>query len=136
MVIYGTLLLAICHLLGYFLGHLLGYAIGINKDVGGVGIAMIFLIVARIVLHRQGLMPKSTEMGVSYWGAMYIPIVVAMAAQLNVVAAMKGGYLALIAAVGSVVVCTCFIAAINRLEPADAAFEETSAENPEGKAPK
>jgi malonate transporter MadL subunit len=61
---------------------------------------------------------------VHYWGAIYIPVVVAMAMQQNVVAALKGGPVALIAAVGSVVLCGLFVSFINRMEPETDAQEE------------
>ncbi|VVD73487.1 malonate transporter subunit MadL [Pandoraea terrigena] len=114
MIIYGTTLLAICHLAGILLGDLLGQAIGVKANVGGVGIAMLLLIFARLYLHRRGLMPAATEAGVSFWGAMYIPVVVAMAAQQDVVTALRGGPVALLAAVGAVLVCGFAIAVINR----------------------
>ena len=114
MIIYGTALLALCHLLGIFLGDLLGQALGVKTNVGGVGIAMLLLITARIYMHRKGILPKLTELGVEYWGAMYIPVVVAMAAQQNVVTALHGGPVAVLAAIGSVVVCGCTIALISR----------------------
>jgi malonate transporter MadL subunit len=116
MIIYGTALLALCHLLGIFLGDLLGALLGAKTNVGGVGIAMILLICARLWMHKRGLMPELTEMGVTFWGAMYIPVVVAMAAQQNVVAALRGGPVALLAALGSVIVCACCVALINRTE--------------------
>ncbi len=59
-----------------------------------------------------------------YWGAIYIPVVVAMAMQQNVVAALKGGPVALIAAVGSVVLCGLFVSFINRMEPKTETQEE------------
>jgi len=117
MIIYGTALLAVCHLLGIVLGDLLGRALGMTTNVGGVGIAMLMLIVARVYLHRRGLLCATSESGVNYWGAIYIPVVVAMAMQQNVVAALRGGPVALIAAVGSVVVCAGFVSFINRMEP-------------------
>lgn len=40
MIIYGTALLAACHLIGLFLGDLLGSAIGVKSNVGGVGIGL------------------------------------------------------------------------------------------------
>ena len=52
-----------------------------------------------------------------YWGALYIPVVVAMAMQQNVVAALRGGPVALVAAVGSVMLCGVFVSFINRMEP-------------------
>ena len=117
MIIYGTALLAACHLLGIILGDLLGRALGMTTNVGGVGIAMLLLIVARLALHKRGLLCATSESGVNYWGAIYIPVVVAMAMQQNVVAALRGGPVAVIAAVGSVVVCGLLVSFINRLDP-------------------
>ncbi|GCB02502.1 malonate transporter subunit MadL [Ralstonia sp. SET104] len=114
MIIYGTTLLALCHIAGLFLGDLLGQAIGVKANVGGVGIAMLLLIFARLYLHKRGLMPAATEAGVSFWGAMYIPVVVAMAATQNVVTALRGGPVALLGAIGAVLVCGVCIALINR----------------------
>jgi malonate transporter MadL subunit len=117
MIIYGTALLAACHLLGIFFGDLLGILIGVKTNVGGVGIAMMLLIFARLYMEPRGLLPKLSEAGVTFWAAMYIPVVVAMAAQQNVVAAMRGGHVAVLAAIGTVVSCACIIALINRMEP-------------------
>ncbi|MBX7210446.1 MAG: malonate transporter subunit MadL [Verrucomicrobiaceae bacterium] len=120
MPIYGTALLAACHMLGIVLGDLLGRALGMTTNVGGVGIAMILLITSRCCLHKSGRLCANSESGVHYWGAIYIPVVVAMAMQQNMVAALSGGPMALIAAAASVVVCGCFVAFINRMEPEQA----------------
>ena len=125
MIIYGTALLAVCHLLGIVLGELLGHALGVKANVGGVGIAMLMLIGARHYLHKSGRLNETSESGVHYWGAIYIPVVVAMAMTQNVVAAVSGGPMALIAATGTVVVCGLFVALINRLEVIDDHAEET-----------
>jgi malonate transporter MadL subunit len=114
MIIYGVALLAICTLAGVILGDLLGVLLGVKSNVGGVGIAMILLIFARLYMHKRGGLSKECELGVGFWGAMYIPVVVAMAAQQNVVTALKGGPVAVLAAVGSVVLCGCTIALISR----------------------
>jgi malonate transporter MadL subunit len=125
MIIYGTAILAACHLLGIFLGDLLGVLIGAKTNVGGVGIAMILLILVRLYLHKRGLMPATTELGVGFWGAMYIPVVVAMAAQQNVVAALRGGPVAVLAALGALCLCAICISVINRAEkPAADALPE------------
>jgi len=116
MIIYGTALLAVCHLLGIFIGDLLGQALGVKTNVGGVGIAMLLLIFARIYMQKKNMMPKLSELGVEYWGAMYIPVVVAMAAQQDMVSALRGGPVALLSAVGAVAACAVVIAAINRTE--------------------
>ena len=44
MVIYGVALLAFCMLVGIILGELLGRLIGIEANIGGIGIAMLLLI--------------------------------------------------------------------------------------------
>ena len=116
MIIYGTALLAVCHLAGIFLGDLLGQLLGVKTNVGGVGIAMLLLIFARLYMEKTGRLPKLTELGVEYWGALYIPVVVAMAAQQDMVAALRGGPVAVISALGAVAVCATVIAAINRSE--------------------
>ena len=116
MVIYGTALLAVCHMLGIVLGDLLGHALGMKTNVGGVGIAMLLLIMLRLWLHKYGRFCAMSESGVNYWGAIYIPVVVAMAMQQNVVSALHGGPMALLAAAGSVAVCGLFISFINRAE--------------------
>ena len=116
MIIYGTALLAVCHLLGIFIGDLLGQALGVKTNVGGVGIAMLLLIFGRIYLQKKSMLPKLTELGVEYWGARYIPVVVAMAAQQDMVSALRGGPVALLSAVGAAAVCAVVIAAINRSE--------------------
>ncbi|WPO97799.1 malonate transporter subunit MadL [Pseudomonas sp. HR96] len=114
MIIYGVALLAICTLAGSILGDLLGVLLGVKSNVGGVGIAMILLICARLWMHKRGGMSRECEMGVGFWGALYIPVVVAMAAQQNVVGALHGGPMALLAAAGAVVICGCTIALISR----------------------
>ena len=115
MTISGVALLAICTLLGGLLGDLLGVALGVKANVGGVGIAMMFLIAARLWLARRGLLSHGLKSGVEFWGSFYIPIVVAMAAQQNVVAAVKGGPIVIIAGVGAVAVCFAMVALIGRL---------------------
>ncbi len=126
MIIYGTALLAVCHLLGIFLGDLLGQAMGVKTNVGGVGIAMLLLIFARLYLLQTDKLPKLTELGVEYWGALYIPVVVAMAAQQDMVSALRGGPVALLSALGAVIVSACVIAALNRTERPQAAADETA----------
>src|SRR4051812_50050551 len=89
--ISGVALLAICTLLGVLLGDLLGVALGVKANVGGVGIAMIFLIAARLWLMRRGLLSHGPQGGVGVWGGFFIPLVVGMAAPPKVVAAGQGG---------------------------------------------
>jgi malonate transporter MadL subunit len=128
MTIYGVALMAACALIGVGAGDLLGQWLHVKANVGGVGIAMLLLIAARIYLHRRGALPRETEAGVGYWGAMYIPVVVAMAAQQDVVAALRGGPVALMAAVGAVLVCGGCIALLTRMGRDDTSLPEPTAE--------
>lgn len=115
MTIFGVALLAICTLVGVFIGDLLGVVLGVKANVGGVGLAMMMLMAARVWLVRRDGLSHGVKLGVEFWATMYIPIVVAMAAQQNVVAAARGGPIVLIAGVGSVAVCFACVALISRL---------------------
>lgn len=99
MKIYGVALLAACFLIGKLVGSGLGVLLGINGDVGGVGFAMILLIIANIYLKNRGWLVPETERGILFWSSMYIPIVIAMSASQNVKAAISGGPLAIIVGV-------------------------------------
>jgi malonate transporter MadL subunit len=126
MIVLGVALLAACTLIGVYLGDLLGLALGVKANVGGVGIAMIQLIAARLWLSRRVRLTKGVQFGVEFWAGMYIPIVVAMAAQQNVVAAVSGGPIVLIAATGSLVLCFGAVALLSRFgrrDPGSAAVQ-------------
>ena len=104
MIIFGVAFLALCTLTGIFIGELLGKAIGVPANVGGVGIAMVLLILIGSYLKNRGLFSMESEQGVRFWSAVYIPIVVAMAAQQNVYGALSGGPMAILAGVAAVVI--------------------------------
>ena len=97
MVIYGVALLAFCTLAGIFIGDLLGDLIGVQANVGGVGIAMLLLLVLSSYSNKKLVLGEPTAKGINFWSAMYIPIVVAMAAKQNVIAAISSGWMAIIA---------------------------------------
>ena len=115
MAISGVALLAICTLLGGLLGDWLGIALGVKANVGGVGIAMMLLIAARLWLWRRGLLSQGVLQGVGFWGALYIPIVIAMAANQNVISAIKSGPVVIVAALGTLIVCFAAVALISRM---------------------
>ena len=104
MVIYGVALLSFCMLVGIFIGEMIGKAIGIDANVGGVGIAMLMLIIFSNSTSKRYQLSSITESGVNFWSAMYIPIVVAMAAKQNVIAALSSGWMAIIAGILAVIV--------------------------------
>ncbi|WP_028629124.1 malonate transporter subunit MadL [Metapseudomonas resinovorans] len=115
MIIYGVAFLALCTLAGLFIGELLGKLLGVPANVGGVGIAMLLLIFVGSYLHKRGLMSAKSEVGVEFWSAIYIPIVVAMAAQQNVLGALSGGPMAILAGVAAVVLGFAMVPVLDRL---------------------
>lgn len=115
MVIFGTALLAACYLAGVALGEGIAVLIGVKANVGGVGIAMLLLIATIHQMQKRGLYVPETAKGVTFWAAMYIPVVVAMASTQNVIVAVRSGPLALIAAVLTFGTCFFFVGVINRV---------------------
>jgi len=115
MVIYGVTILSVSMLAGLVIGDLLGIAIGVQANVGGVGIAMLFLILLANFSREKFRLGPVTSTGISFWSAMYIPIVVAMAAKQNVHAAVTGGPLALLAGGVAVVGSFALIPLMTRL---------------------
>ena len=114
MIIYGVALLGVCLLAGVFLGELLGQIIGVKANVGGVGISMLLLI---FLSHWRPIKEKLADgaaSGVLFWNAMYIPIVVAMAAKQNVVGALSGGWLAILAGVAAVVLSFALVPILSK----------------------
>jgi malonate transporter MadL subunit len=126
MAIYGTALLSMCLLVGLIIGQLLGRLIGVDANVGGVGIAMLLLVLICDRMQRSGRLQPPSERGILFWSSIYIPIVVAMAAKQNVVAAIKGGPVALVAGTLAVVICFALVPMISRLGQADATAENES----------
>lgn len=127
MVFYGTALLAACLIAGLSIGQLIGTALGVESDIGGVGIAMLLLIGSTTWLSRRGAWSASVSPGVQYWGDIYIPIVVAMAASQNVRGALVGGGLALAAGFISVALAFVTVALLIRRfgrGPSEAAPQE------------
>lgn len=129
MVIYGVALLAGCMIAGIFIGELLGKLIGVQANVGGVGIAMLLLILVSDYLRRHGRLNPVSRQGVIFWSSIYIPVVVAMAAKQNVIAAVKGGPAALLAGTLAVIVSFALVPAISRIGNAKvASLGESSSE--------
>ncbi|HAB01472.1 MAG TPA: malonate transporter subunit MadL [Pseudomonas sp.] len=115
MIIYGVAFLALCTLIGLFIGELLGKLLGVPANVGGVGIAMLLLIFIGSYLNKRGLITAKSEQGVEFWSAIYIPIVVAMAAQQNVFGALSGGPMAILAGTLAVVASFAAVPLLDRL---------------------
>tara|TARA_B100000945_G_scaffold308093_1_gene297298 strand:- start:6 stop:362 length:357 start_codon:yes stop_codon:yes gene_type:complete len=116
MVIYGIALLGVCTLLGLFAGELLGSLFGIDANVGGIGIAMFLLMCATSFLKGRFKIGAISEKGITFWSLIYIPIVVAMAAKQNVVGAIDGGFMAILAGLLVVVVSFIFVPIISNFK--------------------
>jgi len=115
MIIYGVALLSVSLIFGMLIGEALGVMLGVDANVGGVGIAMLFLVFASSSASFKTLTEGAAGEGIKFWSAMYIPIVVAMAARQNVAAAADGGMLALVAGIAAVLVSFALVPVISRL---------------------
>jgi malonate transporter MadL subunit len=109
MLLRGVALLAGCFITGQLVGETLGRLLGIEANVGGVGFAMLFLILAQNELEKRNLFHVEMAEGIVFWSKMYIPIIVAMSAIQNVRVAFTNGMLAVLAGIIPVVICLVFM---------------------------
>ncbi len=128
MTIYGVALLSGCLILGSLGGEILGVILGVQANVGGVGIAMLLLVLACSSRKFKTLVEGDSGKGIKFWSAMYIPIIVAMAARQNVVAAVNGGMVALAAGVMAVIACFSLVPVLSKLGSKRAAFSKDNQE--------
>ena len=109
MTIYGVAVLAACYLMGQLIGEVLGRILHIDANVGGVGFAMLLLILVTQWMHTKKWSSIEMDNGIFFWSKMYIPVIVAMSATQNVSVALSGGLVALLAGVLPVVICFLLI---------------------------
>ena len=121
--IYGVALLAGCMFVGSFIGNLLGLWTGLGSDIGGVGFAMVLLLILTNSKKVNKLLPEGYVKGINFWKEMFIPVIIAMSASQNVVSALDGGVLALVLGVGIVVIMLLLIPVFNMLSPKEAKDE-------------
>ena len=114
MVVYGVALPAGCYLVGVILGDWLGELVGVDANVGGVGIAMLLLLALTSSQRFKIDLGDVGNSGISFWSAMYIPIVIAMAAKQNVIEALSGGWMALLAGIAAVLASFALIPVLAR----------------------
>ena len=96
MEIYGLAILTALFLLGETIGYSLGKLLNVG-DVGGVGFAMLFLILLTNTKYWNEKVSDKTKLGIKFIGAIYVPIIVAMVLQSNIIGAFKGGLVAFLA---------------------------------------
>ena len=109
MKIYGVSILAACFLAGHLLGDWLGRVFHLSGNLGGVGFAMLALILLHDRFNRKKMVTAETESGIRFWGSIYIPVVVAMSATQNVKAALSGGWVAILAGILGTVACLLLV---------------------------
>jgi len=102
-------------LIGKLIGVTLGSAIGVHADVGGVGFAMLILVIASNKLMDKEMLSKVAQNGIKFWSSMYIPIVVAMCVRQNVFGAVMGGSVAIIAGIVAVVISLSLMRPLTKL---------------------
>lgn len=115
MKIYGVAILAGCFLVGHIIGDTLGRFFHMNGNLGGVGFAMLLLVLVHDYSQRKKILLPESENGILFWNSMYIPVVVAMSASQNVKAAISGGWLALLVGVFATAACFAFIPFIDQI---------------------
>jgi malonate transporter MadL subunit len=113
--IYGVALLAACYLVGQTIGELLGRWLNINSNVGGVGFAMLLLILVNQWMHQRQWLTAEMEKGILFWSNLYIPVIVAMSSIQDVKAATSGGMVALLAGIIPVTLCIMTLPLLMRM---------------------
>jgi malonate transporter MadL subunit len=115
MKIYGVGILAACFLIGHILGDYLGKLFHLTGNLGGVGFAMLILVIGNDYFKKKNMIPAETENGILFWSTMYIPVVVAMSATQNVKAALSGGWVAIVVGIVATVCCYLLIPVLSKL---------------------
>ena len=105
--IFSLVTLSLCMILGKYIGLLLGTLVGIDADVGGVGFAIILLVIVTNSKFFPFAQKKEFKDGVNFWNQMYMPVVVALAATQNVYRMLTSGMVAIVA--GSAAVAVPFL---------------------------
>lgn len=105
--IYSLVTLSLCMIVGKYIGLLLGTLVGIDADVGGVGFAIILLVLVTNSPRLAFAQKKEFKDGVNFWKQMYMPVVVALAATQNVYRMLTSGMVAIVA--GSAAVAVPFL---------------------------
>ncbi len=113
--IYGVAILALCMFLGTTFGNIIGILTGINSDVGGVGFAMLLLLLITNSKWVNKVLPAGYEKGIQFWSGMFIPVIIAMSASQNVYAALSRGWLAVVAGIAVVVAAFGLLVLLNTI---------------------
>jgi malonate transporter MadL subunit len=126
LVIYGVLLLSLCYFAGLFVGEAMGRLVGLNANVGGVGFAMLFLLLLCSYSEtvKKSIRNERFSDGLRFWQNMYIPVVIAMSASQDVVKAVRSGWLAILCGITLTVLSLCLIPFVSRISSSKNKAEE------------
>lgn len=113
--IYGVSLLAGCMFLGKVIGRLIGKLSGLNTDIGGVGFAMMLLLLFINSHFFQRHISRNVLDGVRFWKGMYMPIVIAMAATQDISHVLSSSLYAVIAGGLSVGIACLLLPLLNKI---------------------
>lgn len=100
--IYSLVTIALCMLLGKYIGTLLGTLVGIGADVGGVGFAILLMLLVTNCKKFTFTQRQDFIQGMNFWKKMYIPVVVAMAASQNMYRMLTSGMVAIVGGAAAV----------------------------------
>lgn len=115
MLVYGVAILAGCFIVGQMIGEWLGRFLHIDANVGGVGFAMLLLIIVHQWMHKRNWFTPEMESGINFWNKMYIPVIVAMSSIQNVKSAFSSGMVAILAGIIPTVICFLLIPMIAKM---------------------
>ncbi|MHA8053883.1 malonate transporter subunit MadL [Aquirufa sp. Wall-65K1] len=116
MLIYGLGLLAFSYLAGQLFGDFLGELIGVQANVGGVGFAMLLLVLLHNYFHKKQWLKGNFDEGIGFWSNMYIPVIVAMSASQNALLAFNKGVLPIVAGILIVVIGFVLVPIISKIK--------------------
>ncbi|RXK48986.1 malonate transporter [Aquirufa rosea] len=116
MLIYGLGLLALSYLAGQLFGDFLGEFIGVQANVGGVGFAMLTLVLLHNYFQKKHWIKGNFDDGIGFWSNLYIPVIVAMSASQNALLAFNHGILPLVAGILIVVLGFALVPLISTIK--------------------
>lgn len=105
--INGVAIISACMFVGFLVGGIIGQLTGVGSNVGGVGFAMLMLLLITDRMKKKGKLSEEVSGGIKFWQSLYIPVVIAMTATQNVVQAAGSGSFAIIC--GIIVVAVGFM---------------------------
>ena len=121
--IYGVATLSACMLLGSLIGNVLGDVIGAGREIGSVGFAILLLILITNS-NLKFIQKPAFVQGISFWKAMFIPVVIALTATQDVFHMLSSGIVAILAGAAAVGASFLMLYVLHRLDTAGKKVEK------------